>query len=119
MNLNIIAYGIYGLLMSTIIIRVGLLCYRNGQVYVHNILPNQLEFSLYINKVLLAGYYLVNIGYSIYMISTWGTIWSLKEVFSQIAVHSGKIILLLALLHYMNMIGINLIFNKQQSTSKF
>ena len=117
MNLNLLAYSIYALFMSVVIVRVGLLCYRHGQTYINNILPHNLDLSIYINKVLLTGYYLVNLGYSIYMISTWKSITTIQEVMAEIAGHSGEIILLLAILHYINMLGIHLLFNKQPSLS--
>lgn len=113
MNYNLLSYLVYAVLMSTIIIRVGSLCYRNGNVYVSKLMPDNLELSIYINKVLLAGYYLVNIGYTVYMISTWDTIKNGQEMISHIATHASQIILLLALLHYMNIIGIQLLFNKK------
>lgn len=109
MNYNIIAYSIYVLIMSIVIIKVGIICYRNGNVFVGNLMPYNLALCNYINKVLLAGYYLVNLGYSIYMISTWSTIHTKHEVVAQIAEHAGQIILLLALLHYINIIGIQLL----------
>lgn len=118
MNYNIIAYSIYGVLMSIVIIRVGTICYRNGNVFVASLMPDNLELCTYINKVLLVGYYLVNLGYSVYMISTWTAITSPHDVISNIASHAGQIIMLLAALHYINIAGLQLLFNKQ-SLSKF
>ena len=118
MNYNIIAYCLYGLLMSIVIVRVGTICYRNGNVFVASLMPDNLELCTYINKVLLAGYYLVNLGYSVYMISTWTAITTPHDVISNIASHAGQIIMLLAALHYINIAGLQLLFNKQ-SLSKF
>ena len=118
MSYNIIAYSIYGLLMITVIIRVGTICYRNGNVFLARLTPDNLELCTYINKVLLAGYYLVNLGYSVYMISTWTVITTPLDIISNIASHAGQIIMLLAALHYINIAGLQLLFNKQ-SLSKF
>ncbi|AWH74345.1 hypothetical protein DCS32_09290 [Dokdonia sp. Dokd-P16] len=118
MSYNIIAYSIYGVLMSIVIIQVGKICYRNGNVFVASLMPDNLKLCTYINKVLLVGYYLVNLGYSVYMISTWNAITSPHDVISNIASHAGQIIMLLAALHYINIAGLQLLFNKQ-SLSKF
>lgn len=118
MNLNILSYLLYFIIMAATIVQVGLSCYRNGNVYVANILPHNLTLCRLINKVLLVGYYLVNLGYTVYIISTWEAIHTHHDLISHIAEHSGTIILLLAFLHYMNMAGIYILFNKQ-SLSKF
>ena len=53
MNYNLVAYTVYGFLMVTIIVRIGLICYRHGNIFVAHLLPSQLEVSQQVNKVLL------------------------------------------------------------------
>lgn len=113
MNLNILSYIVYSILTGIFIIHVGLVCYRNGNVYLANLLPHNLALGKLINKVLLIGYYLLNLGFAVYMISTWKVIHTPQDFISHIAKHSGNIIILLAILHYINMICIHLLFNKQ------
>ncbi len=114
MNYNIITYFIYGCIMIFIIYKIGLICYRNGNIFVLHLMPNNAQLCLYINNILLTGYYLVNIGYAIYSISTWTTVRNPYNIIDTIATHTGSIILILAALHYMNIIVLQLFFTSQK-----
>lgn len=114
MNYNIITYLIYGCMMTYIIYRIGLICYRNGNVFVLYLMPNNAQLCLYINNILLTGYYLVNIGYAVFIISTWETVHNIHSIIGSIASHSGNIILILAMLHYMNIVALQLLFRSQK-----
>ncbi|MFD0796628.1 hypothetical protein ACFQZJ_04095 [Maribacter chungangensis] len=116
MNYNLIGYLLFFLIMGTIIVKVGWGCYRNGTTYVLHIIPNQQDFSLRINKMLLLGYYLVNIGYVVYSISTWEPIDGLMPMLENISYRTACIVLVLSGLHYMNIIALNILL-KQNSYS--
>ena len=114
MNYNILAYFIYGCIMIYIIYRVGLICYRNGNVFVLQLMPNNAQLCLYINNILLTGYYLVNIGYAVYTISNWKTVSTIHGIIDTIASHIGSIVLILAVLHYFNIIALQLFFKTKK-----
>ncbi len=65
MNLNIIGYSIYLLITIFIIVRVGKICYSNGNIFVSELIPNHAALCQKINQVLLLGYYLLNIGFAL------------------------------------------------------
>lgn len=102
MNLNIIAYIIFLATVIYIIVVVGGICYRNGNTYVQELLPGHEQLCLYINKILLAGYYLVNIGYAAMTLISWETIVTINQLIEVIALKSAIIIGLLSILHYLN-----------------
>ena len=77
-------------------------------------MPSNAQLCLYINNILLTGYYLVNIGYAIYTISTWTNITHPYNIVDTIASHVGTIILILAGLHYMNIIVLQLFFTSKK-----
>ncbi|GGG28552.1 hypothetical protein GCM10011344_31650 [Dokdonia pacifica] len=114
MNYNILSYLIYGCIMVYIIYKVGLICYRNGNVFVLHLMPTNTQLCLYINNILLTGYYLLNIGYAVYSISTWKTIQNTYSMIDTIASHVGSIVLTLAVLHYMNIIVLQLFFKSKK-----
>ncbi len=102
MNLNIIGYLIYLSLTSVIIIKVGKLCYDNGNVFVSQLIPNHEELCHQINKMLLIGYYLLNLGYCAMTIISWEKIQSINQLIEIIAVKSAIIILTIGFMHYIN-----------------
>src|SRR5688572_23560963 len=103
--MNITAYILYLLITYIITVRVGLIFYRNGKHYILYLLHGDLRLTDTINKLLLTGYYLLNLGYATLMIATWKTLHTWGEVFGSIAVMTGKIMLTLAVIHFMNMVA--------------
>ena len=104
MNLNIIGYLIYLSLTSIIIIKVGKLCYDNGNIFVSQLIPNHEELCHQINKMLLIGYYLLNLGYCAMTIISWEKIQTINQLIEIIATKSALIILTIGFMHYINII---------------
>ena len=104
MNLNIIGYLIYLSLTSIIIIKVGKFCYDNGNIFVSQLIPNHIELCHQINKMLLMGYYLLNLGYCAMTIISWEKIQTINQLIEIIATKSAIIILTIGFMHYINII---------------
>lgn len=102
MNLNLVAYSVFIGMMVFIIVVVGKICYKNGNIFVAQLIPGHLELCQQINKILLIGYYLVNIGYCAVNLSFWQTITSLPMLLEMISLKMAGIIIILSGLHYLN-----------------
>lgn len=102
MNLNLLAYSIYLLITGVIILKVGEICYRNGNLFVAQLIPNHIELCVRINKMLLMGYYLLNLGYCAMTLVSWKTITAFPELIETIATKSSIIIFTIAIMHYLN-----------------
>lgn len=102
MNHNLTGYAIYLTITAFIILYVGNRCYKNGNVFVLALIPDHKDLCIRINQILLAGYYLINIGYCLISIVNWQTITTADELVETIAVKSATIICLLSALHYLN-----------------
>ena len=100
MSYNIISYIIYSIITIYITIVVGYQCYKNGYVYVQSIFIDE-DTSVSINKILLLGYYLTNIGYTITVIRDWGKVTSLYQLINELSLRIASILFILALMHYM------------------
>ncbi|HQE33313.1 hypothetical protein C3L50_01900 [Flavobacterium alvei] len=104
MNLNIIGYFIYLAITVFIILKVGKICYTNGNVYVAELIPNHKEICQKINQVLLLAYYLLNIGYCAMTLISWEKIISINQLIETIAIKTAIIIFIISILHYGNII---------------
>jgi len=102
MNYNIIGYVIFITVIVLIILLVGKICYRNGNVFVAALIPNHLELCLQINKTLLVGYYLLNIGYCAMTLVGWEEVKTSLQLVEVISVKIATIVCILSLLHYLN-----------------
>jgi hypothetical protein len=103
-NLNIIGYFIYLIITIFIIIRVGKSCYKNGNVFVSELIPNHEDLCQRINQMLLLGYYLLNIGYCAMTLISWETIATTNQLIEVIATKTSIIIFIISGLHYINII---------------
>lgn len=113
MNLNLVAYGIYLTLTAIIIVYVGKLCYRNGNIFIQNLLKNNYTLAHQINKILLVAYYLINLGYCAITLLFWDLITSKTELITVVSYKISLIVLIIAILHYIN------IFMLQKFIHKF
>lgn len=104
MNLNIIGYFIYLCITIFIILKVGNICYRNGNIYVAELIPEYIEICQKINQVLLLAYYLLNIGYCAMTLISWEKIMTLNQLIVTIGTKTAIIIFIISFLHYMNII---------------
>ncbi|MGB8193159.1 MAG: hypothetical protein WCF67_14620 [Chitinophagaceae bacterium] len=101
--MNTLTYIIYLLITYVITVHVGLRFYRNGEVYILNLLHGDIKLTRFINRVLLVGYYLLNLGYVMLTISSWALVTNWMQMLTSISFSTGKIMLTLALMHFFNM----------------
>lgn len=102
MNLNIIGYVIYLLITTFLIINVGKICYRNGNIYVAQLIPEHEDLCQKTNQVLLIGYYLLNLGYCAMTLISWNKIISYPQLVEIISIKTAIIVCIIAMLHYFN-----------------
>jgi hypothetical protein len=112
--MNVTAYIIYLFITYLITVHVGLVFYRNGRVFILNLLKGDERLTDFINRILLTGYYLLNLGYAALTIHLWETVTTWIEVLISIAIMTGKIMLLLGIIHFFNMLAIFLISKSKQ-----
>lgn len=101
--MNTLAYIIYLFITYLITVHVGLIFYRNGRLYILRLMHGDVKLTDSINRILLTGYYLLNLGYAALMIHSWETVLDWTDLVSSIGNKTGKIMLTLAVIHYFNM----------------
>ncbi|KAF2081064.1 hypothetical protein [Flavobacterium sharifuzzamanii] len=104
MNLNIIGYLMYLGITTFIILKVGKICYRNGNIFVLELIPNHTDLCQKINQVLLLAYYLLNIGYCAMTLISWQKIVSSTQLIETICVKTAVIVFIISILHYLNIL---------------
>lgn len=112
MNYNITAYSIYLPLAFAITIKVGVSCYYNGAHYLVELMQGNTHLAHTINRYLLMGYLLLNLGYTAVTLSFWPGIHSSLGVVTSCSFSLGCLMLLLGFMHYFNMLVTYLIRKK-------
>ncbi|WP_346320528.1 hypothetical protein [Chitinophaga sp. YIM B06452] len=113
--MNTLAYLIYFIITGFITIWVGRRFYSNGRLFILDLMRQDVAVTDAINRILLIGYYLLNLGYAALMISTWETITTYTALLESITRMTARIILTLSLIHYCNMAAIY-VFSKRKNT---
>lgn len=116
MNYNISAYIIYLSLMVFLIVYVGRYFYTNGRVFIISLFNGNESLADQINKLLLIAYYLFNIGYAFIMLNHWQRINSIEELFGSLSANMATLIMILAIVHYFNMLVIYLLSRSKSNS---
>lgn len=103
MNYNVPAYIIYLIMTILVIVFVGKLFYKNGRVFILDLMKDDAAATDQLNNILLVAYYLFNIGYAFVKLHFWQKIENLEMLVSSISNNMSVLIFILASTHYMNM----------------
>jgi hypothetical protein len=115
--MNTLSYILYLLITYIITVHVGLIFYRNGKLFILNLLHGDERLTNFINRVLLVGYYLLNLGYVAISLNGWTPVHNLTEVITTVLTKTGSIMCILALIHYFNMAAILFLSRKHHTAN--
>ncbi len=102
MDYTIITYSIYLILTISLTVWVANTLFKNGKVFLIEIFANNTEFADSVNKLLVVGFYLINLGYAISVLDEIGTIHDLNDLFVRLSKRVGIITLILGAMHFTN-----------------
>jgi len=113
MNYNILTYILYFLILLFVVLYVGAMLYRNGRPFLVNTFSGNEAVADAVNKFLLAGYYLTNIGYTIIALKIWDKVGSAIQFLNVLSFKVGAIVLTLGIMHFINIISLVIIGKKR------
>lgn len=99
---NLIAYSIYLPVTAYITVKVGWICYVKGEQLLAYYTPQEPVICSTVNRLLLMGYYLLNIGYLTVTVSFWQPLTSLDMLVGTLSAKIGMICCILGCLHMIN-----------------
>ena len=103
MDFHVLTYAAYVVVSLGLTWWVGRTLFRNGQVFLDEVFGHDEVLSRSVNKLLLVGFYLVNLGFMVYTLKVNGTIETTVELIEVLSTQVGKIILCLGALHFVNL----------------
>ncbi len=104
MNYNILTYLFYFLILLFVVLYVGMVLYKGGRPFLINTFLGNEILADAVNKFLLAGYYLTNIGYTIIALKIWDQVESPTQLLNVLSSKVGAIVLTLGVMHCINII---------------
>lgn len=115
--MNALALSLYLLITGYITIYVGRVLFTNGRHFLLQMFMEQAALTDSVNRILLTGYYLVNLGYVSIMLTRGAPVVTVNDLFASLGTSVGRILLTLGLLHFINISAV-VIWNKLNSKNK-
>jgi len=103
MNYIISTYATYLVVSVLLTIYVARTLYKNGRVFLIDIFHGNNELADSVNKLLLVGFYLINIGYAVMVLKIWGEVETPRKMIEILSTKIGTIILILGAMHFFNL----------------
>jgi hypothetical protein len=103
MNYTVLTYAIYLPVSIALTIWVARTLFTNGRIFLIEIFHHDHTLADSVNKLLLVGFYLINIGYAVYTLKIFGSIENTQSVIETLSEKIGWIILVLGGMHFFNL----------------
>ncbi len=103
MNYTVLSYSLYLVLTVSLTIWVATTLFNNGKVFLLEIFHGEEELASSVNKLLVVGFYLINIGYAVYILDNMGNVTDLPSMMRKLSRSVGMIILILGGMHFFNL----------------
>lgn len=103
MNYTILTYGLYLPITVVLTVWVASTLFKNGRIFLVGIFKGDEAIADSVNKLLVVGFYLINIGYAVLTLRIFGEIETAQVVIEKLSVKIGAIILILGGMHFFNL----------------
>lgn len=103
MNYTLLTYALYMPITLALTVWVAKTLFTNGRVFLVDIFHGNELLADSVNKLLVVGFYLINIGYAVYTLQILGEIASIQSVIERLSLKLGAIILILGAMHFFNL----------------
>ncbi|MBD1391903.1 hypothetical protein [Mucilaginibacter glaciei] len=114
MNYFILTYTFYITVSILLTIWVARVLFNNGRIFLVDIFHGNTPLADSVNKLLVVGFYLINVGYMSLALKETGSIVSVQGVIETLSYKLGWIILILGGMHFFNLIIFFKLRNKAQ-----
>lgn len=118
MNYFILTYIVYMVTSIALTIWVAKVLFNNGRIFLVDIFHGNTELADSVNKLLVVGFYLINVGYMSLALKEAGTIPNVQVVVEVLSYKLGWIILILGGMHFLNLIIFFKLRNRAQQQLK-
>jgi amino acid transporter len=111
--MNVLGYIVYLSITFFITVHTGYQFYKNGRIFILTETQHNIHLTDAINKLLLVGYYLLNLGYSAMTLYGWKPILDIQNLIGVLSIKIGTILFILASIHYFNMLLLHFFLSKK------
>jgi hypothetical protein len=114
MNYFICTYAFYLVISIALTVWVAKVLFKNGRIFLVDIFHGNTQLADSVNRLLVVGFYLINIGYMSLAMKEENVIGSTQVVLEVLSRKLGWIVLILGAMHFLNLIVFFKLRNKAQ-----
>jgi cytochrome c biogenesis protein CcdA len=111
------AYLVYLAVSVGVTVWVGRILFRNGRVFLLDAFPGSAALADSVNHLLVAGFYLINIGYVALALRTGETLVSTRQAIELVCDKIGVVLLVLGAMHFFNLYVLNRLRKRSRNTA--
>jgi cytochrome b561 len=100
--MTVLAYLVYLVISVPLTIWVARTLSRNGRVFLVDVFDGNDEFADAVNRLLVVGFYLVNLGFVTLFLRTRDTVSDARGAIEQLSMKLGTVLVVLGVLHLLN-----------------
>jgi hypothetical protein len=102
MNMTVTTYLVYLAIAVPLTIWVARTLSRNGRIFLVDVFHGNEDFADAVNRLLVVGFYLINLGFVTLFLRGGNAVVDARELFEQLSVKLGTVMLVLGGLHLAN-----------------
>ena len=114
----VVAYSVYLAVSIGVTVWVAKTLHRSGRVFLVEAFHGNAEMADSVNHLLVVGFYLINLGYVALALATTDSLNSTRQAIELVSGKIGVVLLVLGLLHFMNLYGINKLRQRAKQAGK-
>lgn len=103
MNYQIITYALYIVMSISLTVWVAHTLFKNGRIFLVDIFHGSEDLADSVNKLLVVGFYLINIGYAVFTLKIMDQVENMQLLIETLSIKIGGIILILGAMHFFNL----------------
>lgn len=103
MTYTVVAYSIYLIVTILLTMWVARTLFKNGRVFLVDIYHGNEELADSVNRLLVVGFYLINLGYAVFTLQNMGEVANLIDLMKRLSRNVGTITLILGAMHFFNL----------------
>ena len=96
-------YLVYLAITLTVTVWVARSLHRNGAIFLVDAFDGNTALAASVNHLLVVGFYLVNVGYVMWMLRTWSEVQTARQLIEYISEKVGVVLVVLGIMHLFNL----------------
>ncbi len=102
MDWTVVTYVVYLLVTIPLTVWVATALSRHGEVFLGDVFAGREALAHAVNRLLVVGFYLLNLGFVSLLLRAGGTVGDLRELVEQLSVKVGVVTLAVGIVHFLN-----------------